>query len=157
MKFPYLYYFYKRKNELSLQYTTIQNKFEAIATPIKKDYHIEKELEQKILERLQEVEDSELFLSKEFSLSWLAKKLGTNTSYLSFIINRNKSQTFKQYLTKLRIDYLIFKLNNEKKYRNYSIQSLGEEIGYTNASAFTRAFKKHLKITPSEYINSIKK
>jgi YesN/AraC family two-component response regulator len=151
----WIYYSYKKKRALALQYKNIQDKFEAILTPSKKEYPIEKELEIKILNRLQEVEDACLFLSKDFSLNWLAKKLETNTSYLSFIINKNMKLTFKQYLTTLRINYLVTKLNNEKIYRRYSIQSLAEEIGYTNASAFTRAFKKHMSTTPSAYISSI--
>lgn len=153
----WIYYSYKKKRALTLQYKNIQHKFEAISTPSKKEYPIEKEFELKILNRLQEVEDACLFLSKDFSLNWLAKKIETNTSYLSFIINKNMKLTFKQYLTTLRINYLVTKLNSEKKYRRYSIQSLAEEIGYTNASAFTRSFKKYMNTTPSTYINSIEK
>jgi YesN/AraC family two-component response regulator len=82
----------------------------------------------------------------------LSKKLNTNTSYLSYIINKEFNQSFKQYITELRIEYLIKKLTKESKYKNYTIKSLGEEIGYTNASAFTRAFKKYKGITPSEFI-----
>jgi AraC-like DNA-binding protein len=86
----------------------------------------------------------------------LAKKLNTNTSYLSYIINKVKNQSFKQYITALKINYLLKKLQQEKKFRNYTIKSLAEEIGYTNASAFTRAFKIYKGITPSEFIKSLK-
>lgn len=153
----WIYYSYRKKRVLALQLKNIQHKFEATLKPFKKEYSIEKELEIKILNRLQEVEDGCLFLSNDFSLNWLAKKIETNTSYLSFIINKNMKLTFKQYLTTLRINYLVTTLNNEKKYRRYTIQSLAEEIGYTNASAFTRAFKKYMNTTPSAYINSIER
>ncbi|WP_366943585.1 helix-turn-helix domain-containing protein [uncultured Polaribacter sp.] len=36
------------------------------------------------------------------------------------------------------------------------MKSLAEEIGYTNASAFARAFKKYKGITPSEYLKMLK-
>ena len=94
-------------------------------------------------------------MHSEFNINVLAKKLNTNTSYLSYIINTVKNKSFKQYITELKIDFLLEKLKEEKKYRNYTIKSLAEEIGYTNASAFTRAFKKHKGITPSEYIKSL--
>ena len=126
-------------------------------TPPKKDYHIEKELENTILAKLEALENSTAFLKSDFNIKVLAKKLETNTSYLSYIINNTKKQSFKQYITKLRIAYLIKKLNSDLQYQNYTIQYLAEEIGYTNASAFTRAFKKELGITPSEYIKSLKK
>ena len=74
---------------------------------------------------------------------------------MSYIINKVKGQTFKQYFTELRIKFLIKKLDEDKNYRKYTIKFLAEEIGYTNASAFARAFKKHKGITPSEYIKSL--
>ena len=121
------------------------------------DYNIDKNLEKRILKELKELENSTLFLDTNFSIIDLAKKMKTNTSYLSFIINKNKNTSFKQYLLELRIDYLIHKLETDKKYKKYTIQTLAEEIGYRNASAFTRAFKKQMKCTPSTYIKGLKK
>ena len=122
----------------------------------KKDYNIDKLLEKRILKELKELESSTQFLDSNFSIIDLAKKMETNTSYLSFIINKNKNRTFKQYLLELRINYLIEKLKTDKKLRRYTIESLGEEVGYTNASAFTRAFRKQMNCTPSTYIKNLK-
>jgi AraC-like DNA-binding protein len=66
-----------------------------------------------------------------------------------------KNKSFKQYITELKIEYLIKKLKLDKNYRKYTIKYLAEEIGYTSASAFTRAFKKHKGIIPSEFIKSL--
>lgn len=125
-------------------------------SPPKKDYKIEKKVEENILRKLEELEQTEEFLAHDFTIKVLAKKLKTNTSYLSYILNNSKKQTFKQYITKLRINYLLQKLQTNKQYQNYTIEYLANEIGYTNASAFTRAFKKEVGITPSMYIKSIK-
>ena len=43
------------------------------------------------------------------------------------------------------------------KFRKYTVQALGEEIGYTNGSSFSRSFKNYLGKTPKDYINSLKK
>ena len=154
----YIYYISKRKRKKTLQdLDVILDEIQTTETPPKKDYNIEKDLEDTILLQLEALENSTDFLSSEFNIKQLAKKLETNTSYLSYILNNTKKQSFKQYITKLRIDYLLQKLKTEEQYQNYTIQYLAEEIGYTNASAFTRAFKKELGITPSEYIKSIKK
>ncbi len=72
----------------------------------------------------------------------LTKKLNTNTTYLSYIINKTKSKTLKNYITELKIEYLI--------------KFLTEEIGYTNASEFIRAFKKYKGVTPLEFIKTLK-
>ena len=125
--------------------------------PLKKEYNIDSKLEKEILNGIKELETSNDFLHPEFNIGVFAKKLNTNTSYLSYLINTTKKQSFKKYITELRIEYLIKKLKEERKFRNYTIKSLAEEIGYTNASAFTRAFKKYKGITPSEFIKSLNK
>ncbi len=146
----------KRRKAL-LNFDVILEEIQSPTPVIKKDYKIEKVLEANILHQLEELKNSTDYLSCDFNIKLLADKLETNTSYLSYILNNTKNQSFKQYITKLRIDYLIHKLTTEEQYLNYTIQYLAEEIGYTNASAFTRAFKKELGITPSEYIKSLKK
>ncbi len=145
----------KKREKNKKKFDSIIDEIQTTETPPKKDYNIEKELEETILTQLEALEKSTDFLSHDFTLKVFAKKLDTNTTYISYIINNTKNQSFKQYITQLRIDYLIHKLNTDYKYHNYTIQYLAEEIGYTNASAFTRAFKKQMGITPSEYIKSI--
>ena len=120
-----------------------------------KTYPIDIKLEEKILKGLDKIEESYYYLENSFNLRKFAKRLNTNTSYVSYIINKVKGKTFKEYYTSLRIKYLIKKLEEDKNYRKYTIKYLGEIIGYTNASAFTRAFKKHNGITPSEFIKKL--
>jgi AraC-like DNA-binding protein len=74
---------------------------------------------------------------------------------LSYTINKIKNKSFKQYITELKIEYLINKLKVDKDYRKYTIKYLAKEIGYTSDSAFTRAFKKQQGIIPSDYIKSL--
>lgn len=123
---------------------------------LKKKYNINKQLKKELLLGFEELENSRDFLKQDFNIQFLAKKLNTNTSYLSYTINRTKKQSFKQYVTELRINYLLKTLKEEKKFRNYTIQSLAEEVGYTNASSFTRAFKKLKGMSPSQFIKSLK-
>ena len=128
-----------------------------VKQPQKKDYSIHIKIEEMVLKELKKFELSKDYLDSTFSIHQLAKNLNTNTSYLSSVINEKKGKTYKQYLTELRINYLITILQKDSKYKKYTIQALGEEIGYTNASSFSRSFKNYLGKTPSEYINSLKK
>lgn len=116
------------------------------------EYTIDDETTQRILNQLSKIEQSELFLNKDFTLSFLAKKLDTNTSYLSKIINTYKGKPFKQYLIELRIKTLIRQLDENPVMRKYSIEALAESVGYTNASSFTRIFKNYLGETPSAFL-----
>ena len=126
-----------------------------VPIPQKKSYSIEPKLEQKILNGLKNLENSGDYLSISFNLNKFSKSLQTNTSYVSYTINNQKGITFKQYYTSLRIEYIIKKLREDSMYKKFTIQYLGELVGYKNASAFTRAFKKHQGITPSEFIKQL--
>jgi AraC-like DNA-binding protein len=124
-------------------------------TTTKKDYSINLELEEMILMELENFEISEIYLDSTFNINKLAKQLNTNTSYLSSIINEKKGKTYKQYITKLRMNYLLNLINKESKYRKYTVEALGNKIGYTNASSFSRSFKNFTGLSPSEYLNSL--
>lgn len=116
---------------------------------------IDKNLAEQISNGLQKMEDKLYFLKPEFKLAFVAKKLNTNTAYLSQYFNQNKNQTFSEYVQKMRIEYVLRELKNNPKFRNYTIQAIAEEIGYKEASAFFKAFKKHTGITPSFYIQEL--
>ena len=109
-----------------------------------------------VLQELKEFELSKDYLDSTFSIHQLAKNLNTNTSYLSSVINEKKGKSYKQYLTELRINYLIKILTTNSKFRKYTVKALGEEIGYTNASSFSRSFKKYTGMPPSKYLDSLK-
>ncbi|MEM6720825.1 MAG: helix-turn-helix domain-containing protein [Bacteroidota bacterium] len=108
-----------------------------------------------ILKGLQKFEHTAAFLHKNTSLTSVAKKLNTNTSYLSKTINAHKGMTFINYITKLRIDYALQNLKNNKVLRSYSIKAIAEELGFKSEGAFSRAFKKQTGIYPSYFIKNL--
>ena len=147
--------FYQSKKNKAREKKALFNEKKRVPIPQKKSYSIEPKLEQKILNGLKNLENSGDYLSISFNLNKFSKSLQTNTSYVSYTINNQKGITFKQYYTSLRIEYIIKKLREDSMYKKFTIQYLGELVGYKNASAFTRAFKKHQGITPSEFIKQL--
>jgi AraC-like DNA-binding protein len=121
----------------------------------KTEYNIDSELEERILKALRDLKRTKQFLDSDFTLQGFAKELNTNSTYVSSIVNNRTKKTFKSFITDMRMDYIIEKLRTDKKYRNYTIKALAAEVGYTNASAFTRVFKKHQNQTPSEFVASL--
>ncbi|MGQ3679520.1 helix-turn-helix domain-containing protein [Tenacibaculum discolor] len=148
------FYLLNKEKEKKKELILIMNKNKPIETE-RKEYNIDEALETKILDEFKNVTESLDFLKPEFSINYIAEKLDTNTTYISFVFNKHHDESFKQYCTKLKINYVVEKLKTDKNFRKYSIQAIAEEIGYTNASAFTRAFKKHIGITPSAFLKSI--
>lgn len=148
------FYILKKEKEKKKKLILIMNENKPIETE-KKEYNIDEVLETKILNEFKNTTKNLDFLKPNFSINFIAEKLDTNTTYISFVFNKHHDESFKQYCTRLKINYVVERLKTDKNFRKYSIQAIAEEIGYTNASAFTRAFKKHIGVTPSIFLKGI--
>lgn len=116
---------------------------------------VSEDIARNILHELEIFENNDQFLNKGITLGSLAKKIKTNSKYLSEIINTYKGKNFATYLNDLRIDYAISRLANDKKFRSYKIPFIAEELGYNNEQAFTLAFKKRTGTPLSIYLKEI--
>ena len=123
----------------------------------KKEVELSDKLIDEILSKLQGFEDKKGYLDQKLSVYNLAKKLKTNVSYLSNIVNIYKEKSFPQYVNDLRIDYAIYQLKSKPRLRKYTITALAEEFGFNTAVSFTHAFEKKMGIRPSYFIEQHKK
>ena len=119
--------------------------------------NISEEKEQQLLLQLLKFEKSEKFLNPDTSLNSVATLFKTNQTYLSEIINKNKGGNFSSYIHQLRINYLLNQLNINPKLLTYKISYLAEICGYSSYETFTRIFKSIVGLSPSSYINQLKK
>jgi YesN/AraC family two-component response regulator len=110
---------------------------------------------QEILSKIEYLEEKKYYLKQECTMHNMAKRLKTNTSYLSSIINNHLNKTFSNYINELRINYAILELKNNKRLRSYSVKAISEEIGYKSADSFSKYFKEATGLTPSVYIKKI--
>ncbi len=140
-------------SELESQETTKIN----IAKPVLKEVDIDDEKIDKILKGLDRLEHQEYFLNLDCNLRTMAKKVKTNATYLSKIINTHKEKSFNDYINDLRIEYVLKRLKNDRKFRSFSISSIATEIGYKSDNSFTKHFKAKTGLNPSYYIKNIEK
>lgn len=122
----------------------------------KESVGIAEELVVQILEKIKHFESTNDYLQSTISLQLLAEKLGTNSKYVSKIVNIYKEKTFTRYINDLRIDYAVLQIRDDKKLRNYTIQALALEFGFTSAESFSSAFFKNTGIKPTYYIEQLK-
>ncbi|MBC8757603.1 AraC family transcriptional regulator [Kordia sp. YSTF-M3] len=108
-----------------------------------------------ILKDLGKFEEKKLYLRQDCTLGYVAKKLKTNTSYLSNVINTYKEKSFKTYLSELRINAALIQLKNDSKLRSYTIKAIAEEFGFKRSETFSRAFKSQTDMYPSHYIKRL--
>lgn len=123
------------------------------AKPIKKyeKSTLTEEIQDQTLERLEVLMRKEkLFLREDFSLPFLAKKLGVSPHHLSQILNESLGQSFFDYAAQWRIaeaQRLLVSSENQ----HIKIEEIAEMVGYNSKSAFNTAFKKIVGQTPSQY------
>lgn len=146
----------KIKKELSpIKETFSENLQEQKVMEDKTTKTISEDIAKTILKELEIFEAKEQFINKGITLGSLAKKVKTNSKYLSEIINTHKGKNFAAYLNDLRIDYAINKLAKDKKFRSYKLPFIAEELGYNNEQAFTLAFKKRTGTPLTIYLKEI--
>lgn len=118
---------------------------------------ISEEREKLLLKKLKHFENSTKFTSQEMSLAVLAGHLDTNTKYLSEIIKRHYHDNFSTFINKLRIQFIIKKLETDLNYRHYKISYLAEKSGFSTHSSFSTVFKSIVGISPGKFIDLLKK
>lgn len=95
---------------------------------------------------------SKPYLSPTLTLNELAEMLNIHPKNLSQIINENFNQNFFEFVNSYRVkeakEILVTK-NSE--YSKKTILEILYEVGFNSKSAFNRAFKKQIGITPSQF------
>lgn len=109
-----------------------------------------------IINQLHVFEKENKFLDNQISQKMLSESLGTNSTYLSKIINVYKGKSFNHYINDLRIDYIIEFMKNDAKYLNIDVKELATMAGFTNAISFSDNFQRKYQIKPSFFIKMMK-
>lgn len=86
----------------------------------------------------------------------LSEGLGTNSTYLSKIINIYKGKSFNHYINDLRINYITDLMKNDAKFLNIDVKELATIAGFTNAISFSDNFQRKYQIKPSFFIKMMK-
>ena len=118
---------------------------------------INPELEAAIVKRLEKFELTKKYLEKDMNLSKMATLLQTNSKYVTKVIAKHRGKGTIEYITGLKLDYIVEMLKTDSKYRNYTNAALAEEAGFRTTQNFTRAFKKYTGITPTYFSYKLKK
>ena len=101
------------------------------------------------------MENVEIISKSDFTLSSLAQMIGSNTRYVSWVINNTYNKNFKTLLNEYRIREVCRRMEDKKHYGHLTIQALYNSMGYSSASNFLRAFKNVNGMTPSTYLKLI--
>jgi len=90
------------------------------------------------------------YLDPLITLNDLAKQCKIPVHYLSQILNEELHMNFYNYINLHRIEDAKQLLSNPKN-KDMTILEVLYAMGFNSKSVFNTAFKKHVKISPSEY------
>lgn len=81
------------------------------------------------------------------TLTGVARQFHFNASYLSSFFATHNEEGFSEYLNKVRLEKAMELLLTTGE----SISEISANVGYSDQSYFTKVFKKHTGISPSQY------
>lgn len=101
------------------------------------------------------LENVKVIARSDFNLNMLADMVGTNTKYVSWVINDTYGKNFKTLLNEYRIREACRRMADREHYANVTIQTIYEELGYSSAAGFINAFRNVNGMTPSAYLKLV--
>ena len=96
-----------------------------------------------------------IYQQEDLNIETLAYLLKLSSRELSFLINYNTKNNFKNYINTLRVNHVI-ELLNSNIVKELTIESIGKEAGFRSRSTFFLVFKSQIGCTPTEYIQKLK-
>jgi len=77
----------------------------------------------------------------------MAESLGLNRTYLTGVFKKTTGRTVKQYIDEYRLGLAKGML----RFGDFSISQVADQLGYPDVFTFSKFFKKHANLTPSDY------
>ncbi len=151
----------KKNKELLKQHystsSTSEKGIEEEEPTVKGGISLSTEQANQLLNRILSVfEDVSMISRQDFNLNMLAQETGSNTSYISWVINNTYKKNFKTLLSEYRIREACRCIADKENYGHLTMQAIYKQLGYSSASAFIAAFKNVMGMTPSAYQKRIK-
>lgn len=90
------------------------------------------------------------YRDKDYSAKKLAEELGTNTRYISAVVNVRFHMNYTSFVNKYRIDEAMSILV-DKRYQDLRMEEVSDMVGFANRQSFYASFYKIMGTTPREY------
>lgn len=90
------------------------------------------------------------YRNKDFSAKELAMELGTNTRYISAVINSRFNTNFSCLVNEYRIKEALHRMT-DKRFNDMTIEDIGLSVGFANRQSFYASFFRIMNETPNSY------
>lgn len=90
------------------------------------------------------------YKDKNYSAKRLAEDLGTNTRYVSAVVNVRFHMNYASFINKYRIEEAMSILV-DKRYQDLRMDEVSDMVGFANRQSFYASFYKLMNMTPRDY------
>ncbi|EFM02682.1 MAG: helix-turn-helix domain-containing protein [Hoylesella marshii] len=90
------------------------------------------------------------YKDKTYSAKRLAEDLGTNTRYISAVVNVRFHMNYTSFVNKYRIDEAMALLV-DKRYQDLNMEDISDMVGFANRQSFYASFYRINGMTPRDY------
>ena len=90
------------------------------------------------------------YKDKDYSAKKLAEDLGTNTRYISAVVNVRFHMNYASFVNKFRIEEAMTILV-DRRYQDLRMEEVSDMVGFANRQSFYASFYKLMHMTPREY------
>lgn len=97
------------------------------------------------------MENGDEYCRADFSLERLAQLTGSNSKYVSQVINDTFNKNFRTYVNDYRVNLARQRLADLEHYGNYTTKAIGESLGFSSQASFINVFRNATGLTPSQY------
>lgn len=139
-------FLWKRKNKTTISNASIKK------YPNKK---IDKKMATEWLEKLNDVmNEKEIFKNSSLKLKDVADEIGIPPHQLSQLLNDNLGKSFSNFTNEYRVESACQLLTTN---HNWTLEGIGNEVGFNSKSTFYSTFKKMKGMTPSKFKEQLEK
>ena len=100
------------------------------------------------------LENEKVFKKNDLTSKFFCNELSINSKYLSHVVNTEFNCNLTYLVNSYRVEEAK-KMIWDKKYVHLNFLGIAIESGFNTKNTFTRSFKRHTGMTPTEYKNSI--
>lgn len=91
-----------------------------------------------------------MYKEKNYSAKRLALDIGTNTRYVSAVLNVRFGMNYTSFVNRYRVSEAMMLLKDDN-YRGRTMEDISNMVGFANRQSFYAAFYRFEGITPRQY------
>ncbi len=90
-----------------------------------------------------------------YTITDLSKEINIPSYLISPVINQEFGKNFSEYINDARINHLTYLKENDPQFDNYTIEHIGQAIGFGSRTSFITNVKNRTGLLPKEYLASL--